>query len=165
VLALILDAVVVIASLVWAGGLLALGAIAAPIVFRSGNPEAATLMMSIFVRFDRVAVAAAAALLAAEAISLLTRRPMRRADRVTRVGLALVLAACAGLQAWYLSPAITGMYQQGVRRNVGAAGARFERVHRASERTSKATAFAALALAVFVLRSRGRSESDDAPVD
>ena len=47
--------------------------------------------------------------------------------------------------------------------NVGAAGAQFERVHRASERVSKATAFAALALAVFVLRSRGRAESDDAP--
>jgi len=164
VVGVIVDALVVIAALLWAGGLLVLGAIVAPTVFRTGTPNAADLMQTVFSRFDRVAIAAASVILIAEAASWLTRQPMARNDRIMRLVLVILLAACAGVQAGLLTPNLVRLFGQGARRGVGELGARFDRIHRASEWVGKASVFCALALAAFVVRSRGRG-ADDVDLD
>jgi hypothetical protein len=160
VLALALDALVVLAALVWAGGLLVLGAIVAPTVFGSGDPHAADVMTAIFSRFDRVAVVCAALVLVGEAASLAVGRPMHTSARVTRIALALALAVLAGVQAGYLTPTIAALHEQGVVRGVGALGARFDRIHHASETVGKLTVLAAMAFAVSVFDSRRRTARD-----
>ena len=164
-IALLVDAVVVIASLVWAGGMLVLGAIVAPTVFRSGDPMAPDLMAAVFVRFDYVAIAAVALILTAEAASWILRVSAPARDRYVRLALAVALGVCVAVQAGYLSPSIVSLHQRGAHRGFGPLGAEFERVHHWSELVGKFTVFAAVALAIYVLRSRHRSVSLPPPRD
>src|SRR4051812_40066450 len=129
VLSLLVDAVVVIASLVWAGGMLVLGAIVAPTVFRSGDPMAPDLMAAVFVRFDYIAIAAVALILVAEAASWILRVPSATRDRYVRLALSAFLGLCVAVQAGYLSPRIVSLHQRGAHRGFGELGAEFERVH------------------------------------
>jgi hypothetical protein len=122
----------------WAGGLVALGAIVAPIVFRVvPAPTSADAMTLVFRRFDAVAITCAAIALVAEAAFAL------RGGRVTRLDLVrgLSLAAAGGLAivigAW-LSPGIAELHAAGAIRNLGDAGQSLERLHRLAETLAKA---------------------------
>src|SRR5579863_6545833 len=83
--------VALLATSVWLGGLLALGAIVAPVVFAMiPRPEAADAMTVVFQRFDTVAVACALVILATEA----WRAPGQR--RFERLDVVRMLAGVAG---------------------------------------------------------------------
>ena len=138
-----------LALAVWAGGLLALGAIVAPIVFRVVHaPSSADAMTLVFRRFDAVAIACAAIALVAEAAFAM------RGGRVTRLDLArgLCLVVAAGLAitigAW-LSPGISDLHRGGAIRGSGDAGLELERLHRLAETLAKSEMV--LVLAGFVL--------------
>ncbi|MEA2746116.1 MAG: hypothetical protein QOI41_259 [Myxococcales bacterium] len=142
-------AVQLLALAVWAGGLLALGAIVAPIVFRVvPAPTSADAMTLVFRRFDVVAIVCAAVALVAEAAFA------KRGGKVTRGDLArgLCLVAASGLAiaigAW-LSPAIADLHRAGAVRAIGESGLALERLHHLAEAFAKAEIF--LLLATFVL--------------
>ena len=146
-----------LALAVWAGGLLALGAVVAPIVFRVvPAPTSADAMTLVFRRFDVVAIVCAAVALVAEAAFAV------RGGRVLRVdllrGLCVVVAAGLAITigAW-LSPAIADLHRGGAVRGVGEAGAALERLHHLAEGLSKAEIL--LLFATFVLSVAKASRS------
>jgi hypothetical protein len=126
-----------LALAVWAGGLLALGAVVAPIVFRVvPAPTSADAMTLVFRRFDAVAIACSAVALIAESVFAL------RGGKVTRVDVArgVCLVGAAGLAitigAW-LSPSIADLHHAGAVRYLGEAGRALERLHRLAETLAK----------------------------
>jgi hypothetical protein len=126
-----------LAIAVWAGGLLALGAIVAPIVFRVvPAPTNADAMTLVFRRFDGVAIACATIALVAEAAFA------HRGGRATRTdlgrGLCLVAAAILAIAigAW-LSPGIADLHRGGAVRHVGPAGEELQRLHHLAELCAK----------------------------
>ena len=121
----------------WAGGLVALGAIVAPIVFHVvPAPTSADAMTLVFQRFDRVAITCAAIALVAEAAFAMRGGKVTRVDLVR--GLALVGAAglAIAIGAW-LSPGIAELHQGGAVRGSGEAGLALERLHRLAEALAK----------------------------
>lgn len=138
-----------LALAVWAGGMLALGAIVAPIVFRTVHaPASADAMTLVFRRFDGVAITCAAIALVAEAAFALRGGKVTRLDLVR--GLALVVAAGLAITigAW-LSPGIADLHHGGAIRGSGEAGMALERLHRLAETLAKSEM--ALVLVAFVL--------------
>ena len=122
---------------VWAGGLLALGAIVAPIVFRVvPAPTSADAMTLVFRRFDGVAITCAVIALVAEAAFAARGGPSTRGDLARGVCLvgATVLAMAIG--AW-LSPGIAELHRGGAVRHVGVAGEELERLHKLAELLAK----------------------------
>jgi hypothetical protein len=126
-----------LAVAVWAGGLLALGAIVAPIVFRVvPAPTSADAMTLVFGRFDVVAIVCAAVALVAEAAFA------KRGGKVTRSDLArgLSLVAASGLAiaigAW-LSPGIADLHRAGAIRGIGDSGLALARLHHLAEAFAK----------------------------
>lgn len=138
-----------LAIAVWAGGLLALGAVVAPIVFRVvPAPTSADAMTLVFGRFDTVAIVCAVIALVAEAAFVMRGGAVSRAD-VAR-GLALVAATgLAIVIGVWLSPGIAELHRQGAIRNVDEAGRALQRLHRLAETVAK-TEMIALLMA-FVL--------------
>lgn len=141
----------------WAGGLLTLGAIVAPIVFHVvPAPSSADAMTLVFRRFDGVAIACAAIALVAEAASALRGGPSTRAD-VVRAG---CLVAAAGLAiaigAW-LSPGIEALHRHGAVRGQGDAGLALARLHRLAERAAKGELTLLLAVVVLTVAKATRS--------
>lgn len=152
-------AVQLLALAVWAGGLLALGAIVAPIVFRVvPAPTNADAMTLVFRRFDVVAMASAVVALVAEAAFAV------RGGKVTRVDLlrGLCLVGAAGLAiaigAW-LSPAIADLHRAGAVRGSGEGGLALDRLHHLAEALAKGEI--ALLLASFGLCVAKASRSRD----
>jgi hypothetical protein len=147
------------------GGMVALGACAAPAVFDlTPAPFSGNAMGAAFARFDRVAIGASVVMLAAEVVrTFLARRQRQRISvRIRRLaGIFLAMAvAYIGLS---LSPAINEMHLQGVRRGEGEAGAQLEATHERAELVGKLEiGLGLLAIALHVLTIRGRSEDDDA---
>jgi hypothetical protein len=142
-------AVQLLALAVWAGGLLALGAVVAPIVFRVvPAPTSADAMTLVFRRFDMVAIVCAAVALVAEAAFALRGGKVTRSD-VAR-GLCLVAAAALAMAigAW-LSPGIADLHRGGAIRGIGGDGLALERLHHLAEGLAKAEIV--LLLASFVL--------------
>lgn len=140
-----------LALAIWAGGLLALGAIVAPIVFRVvPAPTNADAMTLVFGRFDAVAMACAVVALVGEAAFAATAGR----GKVTRLDLArgLCLVVAAGLAiaigAW-LSPGIQALHHAGAVRHVGEAGLALERLHHLAETFAKGAM--ALIVASFTL--------------
>jgi hypothetical protein len=138
-----------LAVAVWAGGLLSLGAIVAPIVFRVvPAPTSADAMTLVFRRFDVVAIVCAAVALVAEAAFA------KRGGKVTRSDLArgLSLVGASGLAiaigAW-LSPGIADLHRAGAIRGIGDSGLALERLHHLAETFAKTEIL--LLGAVFVL--------------
>jgi hypothetical protein len=130
---------------VWAGGLLALGAIVAPIVFRVvPAPTSADAMTLVFRRFDSVAIACAAVALVAEAAFAARGGKVTRTDVVRAVCLVAAAALAIAVGGW-LSPGIADLHRQGAVRHVGEAGAALERLHRLAETLAKAEIFFLLA--------------------
>lgn len=146
------------------GGMVALGACAAPAVFSlTPAPFSGNAMGAAFARFDRVAIGASVLLLGAEVVrTFLARRSRQRlAVRVRRLsGIFLAMAvAYIGLS---LSPTINEMHLQGVRRGEGEAGERLEAIHKRAELVGKLEiGLGLLAIALHVATIRGRSEDED----
>jgi hypothetical protein len=142
----------VLAIALWVGGLIALGAVVAPIVFRVvPAPTSADAMTLVFGRFDRVSIACAAVALVAEAAFAAATRTRER-GKATRVDLvraaALTIAAALAIVigAW-LSPGIAELHHAGAVRGLGEAGLALEKMHRLAESLAKLE----LALLVVVI--------------
>lgn len=151
----------------WAGGMLSLGACAAPFVFRlTPAPLNANAMGAAFARFDGIAMTCAIVALGAEVVR--TILALKRADRSwwprLRRYAAIILAASAVYQGVRLTPGINRLHEEGTRRRVGAAGAELESLHNQAESLGKLVVPLALALMVLHIATlRGvRDEEEDA---
>ncbi len=140
-----------IAAAVWLGGMLALGAIVAPIVFTMiPRPEAADAMTAVFQRFDFVAVGCVAVILATEAWRAMGKGP----GRVGRLDLARMITGALGAvlvltEALWITPAIVALHHAGALRGLGPAGLELDRMHDLAETCGKAQTVFALALIVL----------------
>jgi hypothetical protein len=137
-----------LAVAVWLGGLLALGAIAAPVVFSTiAMPASADAMTVVFRRFDSVAMACAAAVMAAEATRALARVRFAPVDHV-RAGASVLAAALAVFEGVRVSPRIAALHASGAVRGLGDAGMELARLHDVAELCGKSEV--ALLVAVVV---------------
>src|SRR5271170_3983877 len=98
--------VAMLALALWLGGLVALGALVAPVIFsRVSMPWSADAMTVVFQRFDLVAMTCAAVLLATEAARAVVRQPFRRLDHA-RAAASVLASAAAVYEGETLSPRI-----------------------------------------------------------
>ncbi len=127
-----------LAVAVWLGGLLALGAVAAPLVFANVSfPQSADAMTLVFRRFDMVAMTCAALAMASEAVKVAARVPFGRVDHL-RAGLTVVAAVLAVIEGTHVSPHIAALHAAGAMRGVGAAGQTLSHLHDVAEGLGKA---------------------------
>jgi hypothetical protein len=134
---------------VWLGGLVALGAIAAPVVFSVAPfPSNADAMTIVFRRFDLVAMACGATLLASEAIRPVFRLRFATVDHI-RAALSVLAAGLAVYEGTRVSPRIAALHAAGAVRGLGAAGVELARLHDAAEACGKAQ-LAVLAVVVVL---------------
>ena len=158
--------VAVLAAGVWVGGMIALGACAAPFVFRlTPAPYSGDAMGSAFARFDQIALGAAVVLLGAEVARTWAAgaRARTSASRVRRVA-AVIMAACAAYIGLSLTPQINELHRTGARRGEGPQGEELERIHKTAEAVGKAeTGLGVLvvALHVFTLAARRPDDEDE----
>ena len=149
-----------LAAGVWLGGLVALGAIAAPVVFAvAPYPKSADAMTIVFQRFDLLAMACAATAIAAEAARVVARLRSTVFDRL-RAGLVLVASALAVFQGENVSPRIAALHAAGAVRGVGEAGVELSRLHDWAEFGGKAQVVllaAVVTLEVLALSAGGRT--------
>lgn len=151
------------------GGLIALGACAAPVVFSPQfQPLSGTIMGTTFARWDKFAASAGVALLVCEIVRTWAARgrarlPLARARRFMAIGAAL----CAVYIGTSLSPRINQLHADGARRGDGDLGAELDAIHKRAELIGKieaALAVGLVALHVLTLRTRDEDEDDeDAP--
>ncbi len=147
--------IALLAVAVWLGGMLALGAIAAPVVFSSvPAPWSADAMTVVFRRFDLVAMSCAAALLAVEVIRILARIPFRLSDSV-RVASTVMAAGLAVYEGIRVSPRIAELHWAGAIRGSGTAGIELARWHDVAESCGKAQVL--LLVLVVALHAMGLS--------
>jgi hypothetical protein len=150
--------VAAIALGLWAGGMVALGACAAPFVFElTPHPFSGHAMGMAFQRFDGIAIGCGVVVLGCEVLRtfLSRRRRTQLVPRIRRI-LAVAIACGAVYGGMRLTPAILQMHAEGVRRHVGAEGAELERLHRQAELIGKVTvplALLLIVLHVFTVRS------------
>jgi hypothetical protein len=122
---------------VWLGGLIALGALAAPVVFSVVPlPTSADAMTLVFRRFDQVAMACGALVLASEAARAVARISFVGADWA-RVAASVTASALAIWQGEYVSPRIALLHMGGAIRGVGDPGAELSRLHDLAEALGK----------------------------
>jgi hypothetical protein len=153
--------VAVLASSVWFGGLVVLGAIVAPIVFHNvPAPHSANAMTLVFRRFDKVAMGAAGLVLVAEALRVIARERVRAID-VVRIVVALIATALAVWQGTVLSPRIAALHQAGALRGFGPLGLELESLHTTAEGEAKAQL--ALVAALLALHVYSLAASPSAP--
>lgn len=152
----------VLAIAAWAGGLVVLGAIVAPTVFRIvPAPSSADAMTVVFGRFDAIAMTSAAIALVAEATLFLEDGRPTRVDivRGSATVLAGVLAIVVGT---WLSPSIAALHRSGAIRGLNEGGVELERLHRLAESAGKGQL--ALLLVVLVLVLAKLAKRSDARV-
>lgn len=150
------------------GGLVALGACAAPFVFRmTPAPMSGNAMGAAFARFDRIALACAGLALLSEIVRTAVGR--RRARSGLARGRRLAAIALAGSIAYggmYITPAILELHRAGVTRSAPGAGARLEAIHQRAGTLGKLEALLAASLvALHILtlpRPRPGDDEDDA---
>jgi hypothetical protein len=146
------------------GGLIALGACAAPMVFTlTPPPWNGNAMGAAFARWDRVAVVAGALLLACEMVRTWASRGRSR-DLVPRIrrAAAILVALSAVYIGATLSPRINQLHLEGVRRGEGPQGAELEEIHKRAELVGKIESALALGLVILhVLTIRSRDDEDD----
>jgi putative copper export protein len=131
-------ALALLAVAVWMGGLLALGALAAPAVFGTVPlPLSADAMTLVFQRFDLVATACAAIVLATEAAAMMARLQYRSVDRARGV-VSVVAAVLAVLQGVRISPRIAELHAGGALRGAGPAGRELAHLHDLAEACGQA---------------------------
>jgi hypothetical protein len=125
---------------VWLGGLVTLGGLVAPVVFTHVSmPASADTMTVIFRRFDLVAMACAALLLATEAARAFARLPFAWWHHV-RASASVLAAAAAVYEGVSLSPRIAALHAAGAIRGLGEAGIELARLHDRAELLGKTEA-------------------------
>jgi hypothetical protein len=145
---------------VWIGGMFALGAIAAPVVFGTvPAPTSADAMTIVFRRFDRVAIACVVVVLAVEAALALLAR-VRRVD-LARGVLAAIACICAIISGVHVSPRIEALHRAGAIRGLGPDGLELESFHRLAERLGVVE----LAIAVLLVGAHVFSIGGISPTD
>jgi Domain of unknown function (DUF4149) len=153
----------------WLGGTVALGACAAPMVFRlTPYPFSGQAMGAAFQRFDFIAIGCAVVALGAEVVRtlLLLKGRSQNGAVVARVRRYALIVFAAGV-VWtgtQISPAIMSLHEAGVRRNVGAEGSELERIHKQAELLGKVNALIAtllIAMHVTTVRSRYDEQRDE----
>ncbi|HHH11288.1 MAG TPA: DUF4149 domain-containing protein [Sorangium sp.] len=149
--------IAVVALGLWSGGMLSLGACAAPMVFKLvPAPVSGYAMGAAFARFDNIAIGCGVVLLAAEMVrTWLARGHTNWLSRVRRY-MAILLSGAAVYGALVLTPTINEMHASGVQRRVGPAGEQLERVHNNAEMIGRITvpsAMLLMALHIFTIRS------------
>ena len=146
------------------GGMIALGACAAPFVFTlTPAPVNGDAMGSAFARFDRIAIACAAILLGAEVTrTYLARRSPRAFPGRARRVFAVLFAACIAYMGLAVTPAINGLHRAGVTRGEGADGETLDTIHKRAELLGKAeVAIGALLIVLHVFTVRRGDEEED----
>lgn len=158
--------VAVLAAGGWVGGMVALGACAAPFVFRlTPAPFSGYAMGAAFARFDRIALGAAAVLLAAEIVRTWATLGRARtvAARARRL-IAIAMAGAATYLALALTPQIGALHRAGAQRGVGAEGATLDAIHVRAELVGKIEVVLGVVLiGLHVLTLPGRRDDDDEP--
>jgi hypothetical protein len=141
------------ATAVWLGGLLALGAIVAPIIFTAfPRLEAADAMTLVFQRFDAVALGCVVVVLGTEAARAIGRAP--GASRIRKADIARMAAAAVGsvlvlTEAVWITPAIVRLHRSGAIRGLGADGQLLDRMHGLAETCGKGQVVLAIVLIVL----------------
>jgi hypothetical protein len=155
--ATVLASLYVGALALWVGGLVTLGAIVAPTVFRTvAAPANADAMTTVFRRFDAVAIGCAVVALGSEAaVGFLLSGAQKREDR-TRILAILGASGLATLEAVWLSPSIQALHQAGAVRRVGDAGEALDRLHGIAERCAKLELFLLAIVLVLLVRRVAR---------
>jgi uncharacterized membrane protein len=152
-------AIYVLAIAAWAGGLVVLGAIVAPTVFRIvPAPSSADAMTVVFRKFDAVAMTSAAIALVAEATLFLKDGRANRLDLV-RGGAAVIAAILAITVGAWLSPGISELHRNGAIRGLNDLGIELERLHRLAEAAGKGQLALLLVVLVLLLAKVARSNS------
>jgi hypothetical protein len=149
VLKRVLASLALLAIAIWLGGLTALGAVAAPVVFSTVPwPSSADAMSIVFRRFDTIAMTCAVIVLLTEAARAIARVPFARVDHAR--ALASVLAAAAAvIEGVEISPRIAALHAAGAVRGVAGAGLELGRLHDLAEACGK-TELVLLAAAVVL---------------
>lgn len=146
------------------GGTLALGASAAPAVFRlAPKPFSGNAMGAAFASFGQIALFATCVALLVEVVrTVIHRRSRPRAwDRVRRL-VAIGLAGCAAFLAFNLTPTINGLHADGVVRGEGERGAKLDAIHAQAELVGKLEVGLALALVfLHVMTLRGLTADEE----
>jgi hypothetical protein len=151
-------ALAVVSLGIWVGGLVALGACAAPIVFHVvPAPLSGHAMGAVFRRFDQVAITCGVVVLACEAVRL-RAVTSRTVFEWVRTALAIVATAAAIYGGTRLSPAILALHEAGAVRGFGADGAELERVHKLAESVAKIEVLAGLVLLALHVTTLRRVE-------
>jgi Domain of unknown function (DUF4149) len=144
-----LAAVALLGVAVWLGGLTALGAVAAPVVFSTVPwPSSADAMSIVFRRFDAVAMACAAVVVATEAVRAMVGFRFSRVDHL-RALVSVLAAAAAVLEGTEISPRIAALHAGGAIRGVGGSGLELARLHDQAEWCGK-TELLLLSIAVVL---------------
>jgi hypothetical protein len=162
-------AVAVLAAGTWVGGMVALGACAAPMVFLiAPAPFSGDAMGAAFARFDQIALGSAVVLLGAEVARTWAggARARTAAARVRRIA-AVLMAAGAAYGGLSLTPHILELHRAGAQRGEGPDGAELDRTHKRAELVGKVeTGLGALLVVLHVLtlatRRPGEDEGEDA---
>jgi hypothetical protein len=153
-------AVAVVALALWLGGLVALGACAAPLVFGLvPAPWSGNAMGAVFRRFDSIAITCAVVVLACDALRTVTAPRGRRQSPAERArGLFAIVAAVAAIYSGIqVSPKIIALHVDGAIRGFGEAGMALEKLHRLAETLGKIEitfGLVLLVLQVFTLDAR-----------
>ena len=126
--------VAVIALAIWIGGLFALGACAAPIVFKIvPAPTSGEAMGAVFRRFDLVAMTCAVVVLGCEAVRIWVREGSATNAERLRGLLAVTCAGAAIYGGVELSPSIVALHSAGAVRGFGENGVKLDRIHDLAE--------------------------------
>lgn len=130
--------VALLAAAVWLGGLVALGAVAAPLVFSHVPlPQSADAMSAVFRRFDAVAMTCAGLVVATEVARRLAGPRFTRLDH-GRALASLFAAVAAVIEGANVSPRIAALHAAGAVRGANAAGLELARLHDLAEALGKA---------------------------
>lgn len=114
---------------VWLGGLVVLGAIAAPLIFsRVSFPSNADAMTAVFRRFDLLAMSCAAILLASEAVRAVVRPSFAPLD-YARAGTSILAASLAVFEGTHVSARIAELHAAGAVRGLGGDGMELSQLH------------------------------------
>ena len=133
----VLSIVALLAVAVWLGGLTALGAVAAPVVFSTVPwPSSADAMSIVFRRFDTVAMACAVIVLVTEAVRPVAGVALARLDH-GRAFLSLLAAVAAVVEGVDDLAADRRFHAAGAIRGAGEAGLELARLHDWAERCGK----------------------------
>lgn len=158
--------VAVLAAGATIGGMVALGACAAPFVFRmTPAPFSGEAMGAAFARFDQIALGAAVVLLGAEVARTWAagRRGRTLAARARRMA-AMLLAGAAALMGLTITPKINDLHRAGARRGEGEQGVVLEALHRRAELIGRAEVLlgaAVVVLHIFTLGARRPEDDED----